>query len=155
MLQAQKAHLTDYSDERSAYLTQLTEEVHAEFDQIGKYALKGLDEAAARIMENIERQMQAFEESTELNKLQIEKNQKKAAEFEGQNADWNEGLFFKKTRTRGRSRLVKKQKAQAEMEEIKELTKEILDRKQGETFTLMLIGLLVDAISSSSSHCIN
>uniref|UniRef100_A0A5B7BFK4 Uncharacterized protein n=1 Tax=Davidia involucrata TaxID=16924 RepID=A0A5B7BFK4_DAVIN len=47
-------------------------------------------------MENIESRMQAFEESAVFNKLDIEKNVKKAAEFKGQiDKDWNEWLFFK------------------------------------------------------------
>ena len=49
MLQAQKVRLTDYLDERSAYLTQFAEEANAEFDKIGEDALKGLDEAGARV----------------------------------------------------------------------------------------------------------
>jgi hypothetical protein len=49
MLQAQKVRLTDYLDERSAYLTQFGEEAIAEFDKIGEDALKGLDEAGARV----------------------------------------------------------------------------------------------------------
>jgi len=49
MLQTQKVRLTDYLDERSAYLTQFAEEANAEFDKIGEDALKGLDEAGARV----------------------------------------------------------------------------------------------------------
>jgi hypothetical protein len=36
-------------DERSDYLTQFAEEANAEFDKIGEDALKGLDEAGARV----------------------------------------------------------------------------------------------------------
>lgn len=49
MLQAQKVRLTDYMDERSAYLAQFGEEAIAEFDKIGEDALKGLDEAGERV----------------------------------------------------------------------------------------------------------
>lgn len=49
MLQAQKVRLTDYLDERSAYLTQFAEEANIEFDKIGEDALKGLDEASSRV----------------------------------------------------------------------------------------------------------
>uniref|UniRef100_A0A6N2MN64 Uncharacterized protein n=1 Tax=Salix viminalis TaxID=40686 RepID=A0A6N2MN64_SALVM len=38
MLQAQKVRLTDYLDERSAYLAQFAEEANAEFDKIGEDA---------------------------------------------------------------------------------------------------------------------
>lgn len=49
MIQTQKVRLTDYLDERSAYLTQFAEEANAEFDKIGEDALKGLDEASSRV----------------------------------------------------------------------------------------------------------
>lgn len=49
MLQAQKLRLTDYLDERSAFLTQFAEEANAEIDQIGENALKELDEAGSRV----------------------------------------------------------------------------------------------------------
>lgn len=49
MLQAQKVRLTDFLDERSDYLTQFAQEANTEFDQIGETALKGLDEAEARV----------------------------------------------------------------------------------------------------------
>lgn len=49
MLQARKIRLTDYLDERSAYLTQFGEKANAEFEKIGEDALKGLDEAGARV----------------------------------------------------------------------------------------------------------
>ena len=49
MLQAQKLRLTDYLDERSAFLTQFAEEATAEIDAIGENALKDLDQATARV----------------------------------------------------------------------------------------------------------
>jgi hypothetical protein len=49
MLQAQKVRLADYLDERSEYLTKFGEDATAEFDKIGEDALKGLDEASARV----------------------------------------------------------------------------------------------------------
>lgn len=49
MLQARKVRLTDYLDEKSAYLAQFGEEAKAEFDKLGEDALKGLDEADARV----------------------------------------------------------------------------------------------------------
>lgn len=58
MLQAQKVRLTDYLEERSAYLTQFAEEANAEFDKIGEDALKGLDEASARVCSTPPLQMQ-------------------------------------------------------------------------------------------------
>ncbi|CAL9113513.1 unnamed protein product [Musa textilis] len=108
MLQAQKVRLTDFLDERSAFLTQFAEDANAEFDQIGENALKELDEASAstsgnntcsshvQIMEKLEIRAQAFEEAAEVNRQEIEKNDRVLEEFEDQiERDRNEGLFFK------------------------------------------------------------
>lgn len=48
-LQTQKVRLTDYLDERSAYLSQFAEDANTEIDQIGENALKELDEAGERV----------------------------------------------------------------------------------------------------------
>ncbi|KAI3474716.1 hypothetical protein Pfo_029901 [Paulownia fortunei] len=153
MLQTQKVRLTDYLDERSAYLTQFAEEANAEIDQIGENALRELDEAGARIMENIESRMQAFEESVELNKMEMEDNEKKVADFEGQiEKDRNEGLFFKNLRQKTP---VDKAKAREEAEKIRELTKESAGSVIRRNIYLALIGLVVigiaDALISSTS----
>ncbi|RWR86190.1 hypothetical protein CKAN_01507500 [Cinnamomum micranthum f. kanehirae] len=73
MLQAQKVRLTDFLDEKSAYLTQFAKDANSEFDQIGETALKGLDEAEARRLgkqrEDVyERDIQQQEEGKELNR---------------------------------------------------------------------------------------
>lgn len=52
MLQTQKVRLTNYIDERSAYLAKFGDEAKAEFDKIGEDALQGLDEASARVRFN-------------------------------------------------------------------------------------------------------
>lgn len=147
MLQTQKVRLTDYLDERSSYLTQFAEEANAEFDQIGENALKELDETSARIMENIESRMQAFEESAESNKLELEKNEEKLAEFEGQiEEERNEGLFFKNL---GQKKPVEKEKAKDEMEKIRDLTKESAGIKTRRNIYLAMIGLLIIGIVDS------
>ena len=48
-LQTQKLRLTGFLDEKSADLTQFAEEADAEFEKIGEDALRGLDEASARV----------------------------------------------------------------------------------------------------------
>ncbi|KAL9426073.1 hypothetical protein AB3S75_032944 [Citrus x aurantiifolia] len=147
MLQAQKVRLTDYLDERSAYLTQFAEEANAEFDKIGEDALKGLDEASSRIMENIESQMQAFEESAEENRMEIEENDSKLAEFQGQmEEDRNEGLFFKSL---GQKKPLGKATATEEVKKIKEITTESAGSKTRRNIYLALIGLLVIGIADS------
>ncbi|KAL6998399.1 hypothetical protein U1Q18_008524 [Sarracenia purpurea var. burkii] len=147
MLQTQKVRLTDYLDERSSYLTQFAEEATAELDQIGEDALKGLDEASSRIMENIESRMQEFEESAELNKLEIEKNEKKLEEFESQvERDRNEGLFFKNlTQTKPNG----KAKAKEGIQKIKEITIDSAGSKTRRNIYFALIGLLVIGIADS------
>ncbi|KAK4418966.1 hypothetical protein Salat_2309400 [Sesamum alatum] len=148
ILQAQKVRLTDYLDERSAYLTQFAEEANAEIDQIGENALKELDEAGTRIMDNIESQMQAFEESMELNKLEIEEGEKRVADFEGQfEKDRNEGLFFKNL---GPKTPVDKATAREEAEKIRELTKKSAASVLRRNIYLALIALVILGIADAS-----
>ncbi|EEF28492.1 uncharacterized protein LOC8263545 [Ricinus communis] len=147
MLQTEKVRLTDYIDERSSYLSQFTEEASAEFDKIGEDALKGLDEAGARIMENIESQMLAFEESAELNRKDIEQNENKLADFEGQIVkDRNEGMFFKNL---GQKPPIDKANAKAEAEKIKDLTKAKAGSKTRKNIYLALIAVIVISIADS------
>ncbi|GMJ08421.1 hypothetical protein like AT3G09050 [Hibiscus trionum] len=148
MLQTQKVRLTDYLDERSAYLTQFAEEANAEFDKVGEDALKGLEEAGERIMGNIESQMQAFEESQELNRQEIEMNEDQLAEFEGQiEKERNEGLFFKNLTEK--KPIIDKEKAKEEAEKIKEITKEKVGSKARRNLYLALIALLALGIADS------
>ncbi|KAL3654944.1 hypothetical protein CASFOL_000730 [Castilleja foliolosa] len=148
MLQTQKVRLTDYLDERSDYLTQFAEEANAEIDQIGENALRELDEAGTRIMGNIENQMQAFEESMEMNKMENEENEKKVADFEGQiEKDRNEGLFFKNL---GEKTPVDKAKAKEEAEKIRELTKKSAGSVIRRNIYIVLIGLVVIGIAEAT-----
>ncbi|RDX93351.1 hypothetical protein CR513_24402, partial [Mucuna pruriens] len=153
MLQTQKVRLTDYVDERSAYLTQFGEAAKAEFEKIGEDALQGLDEASARITANIESQMLEFEESAELNKQEIQERKNKLDEFEVQMEDGrNEGLFFKNLRKKAP---VDKAKAKEEAEKIKDVTREKAGSRTRKGIYLFFIGLLtfaiVDSIASSST----
>ena len=98
-------------------------------------------------MENIKSQMQAFEESAEMNKLEIGENDDKLAALESEiEEDRNEGLFFKNLRERST-----KQKAEAkeEMERIREVTKKSAGSKTRRNIYLALIGLLVLGIADS------
>ena len=91
--------------------------------------------------------MQAFQESSEMSKLEIEENEKKLADFEGQiEKERNEGLFFKNLRER-----TTKEKAEAkeETEKIKELTKENAGSKVRKNIYLALISVLVIGITDS------
>ncbi|KAK6943079.1 hypothetical protein RJ641_028456 [Dillenia turbinata] len=140
-LQAQKVRLTDYLDERSTYLTKFAEEANAEFDKIGEDALRELDEAGARIMENINSQMQAFEESSELNRQEIERSEQNLLDFEEQlEKDKNEGLFFKNLRQKAPT---DKAKAKEDAERITQLTKANAGSKIRKNIYLALISLLI------------
>ena len=91
--------------------------------------------------------MQAFQESSEMSKLEIEENEKKLADFEGQiEKERNEGLFFKNLRER-----TTKEKAEAkeETEKIKEHTKENAGSKVRKNIYLALISVLVIGITDS------
>lgn len=104
-------------------------------------------------MENIESRMQAFEESAELNRLEIGENENKLAEFEGQmEKDRNEWLFFKNLRKRTPT---DQAKAKDEMEKIKDLANENAGSKTRRNIYLAFIGLtvigLADSFLSSSS----
>lgn len=91
--------------------------------------------------------MQAFQESSEMSRLEIEENEKKLADFEGQiEKERNEGLFFKNLRQR-----TPKEKAEAkeEMEKIRELTKENAGSKIRKNIYLALIAVLVIGIADS------
>ncbi|KAJ9180606.1 hypothetical protein P3X46_008825 [Hevea brasiliensis] len=131
MLEAQKICLSN----------SFAEEANAEFDRIGEDALKGLDEAGARVS------MQAFEESAELNRIEIEENENKLADIEGQMVkDWNEGMFFKNL---GQKAPIDKAKATVETERIKDLTKAKTGSNAKKNIYLALMAVPVMAIADS------
>ncbi|CAN6576190.1 unnamed protein product [Malus baccata var. baccata] len=120
MLQAQKVQ----------YLTKFGEEANAEFDMIGEDALKDLDEASDRILENINSRMQAFEESAGVNIEEMEKNENELEAFEGQAEK-------------------KKVDATEEIYKIKELTKKSAGSETRTNIYLALIGLLLVQLADS------
>ncbi|MCL7028269.1 hypothetical protein MKW94_025400 [Papaver nudicaule] len=149
MLQTQKVRLTDYLDERSAYLSEFAEKANDEFNEIGENALKELDEAENRIMEKLDINMQAFEENAELNKLVIEENEKKVGDFEDQfDKDRNEGLFFKSLGS-GKKVPVDQVKAKEEAKKVKELTRKSASSNTRRNFYLALLGLIIVAVADS------
>lgn len=92
--------------------------------------------------------MQAFEQAAQENRVEIEENDNKLAEFEGQMVeDRNEGMFFKSL---GRKKKpVDKAKAKEEMKKIKEVTKKNAGSETRRNIYLALIGLLVIGIADS------
>lgn len=91
--------------------------------------------------------MQAFEESAELNKREIEENDNKVADFEGQMVnDRNEGMFFKNL---GQKKPTNKAKAKVETERIKDLTKAKAGSKTRKNIYLALMAVIVIAIADS------
>jgi len=98
-------------------------------------------------MGNIESQMQAFEESAELNRMEIEKNDSEVADFEGQmEKDMNEGMFFKNL---GQKAPVDKAKAKEEAQKIKDLTNAKAGSKTRKNIYLALMGVLAIVIADS------
>lgn len=97
--------------------------------------------------------MQGFEELAELNKQEIEMQDKKLEEFEDEiDENRNEGMFFKSL---GQSKpLVDKVKAKEEAEKIKEVTKTSAGSKTRRNVYLALIGLVgigvADGVITSS-----
>ncbi|XP_078427525.1 8-amino-7-oxononanoate synthase [Wolffia australiana] len=152
MLQTQKVRLTDFLDERSAYLTQFAEDANAEFEQIGEDALKELDEASARIMGKLDARMQAFEETAEENKREIERSEKILEEFEEKvERDRNEGLFFQSLGSKKpRDLSAAKMAAKMEAKKLKELEKEKAGSKGRKGVYLALMGILGVAIADAA-----
>ncbi|KAI6698405.1 hypothetical protein NL676_018524 [Syzygium grande] len=90
--------------------------------------------------------MQAFEESVELKRMEIEESDK-LAEFEGQDEkDRNEGLFFKSL---AEKKPVKKAKAKEEAKKIQDVTKQSARSKTRRNIYIVLIGILVAGIANS------
>lgn len=91
--------------------------------------------------------MLAFEESTEMNRLEIEESEKKIEEFEDQmQKDRNEGLFFKNL---GQKDLVDKAKPKEEVEKIKDVNIENSGSQTMKNVYLFFIGLLTFGIVDS------
>ncbi|GJM92531.1 hypothetical protein PR202_ga09008 [Eleusine coracana subsp. coracana] len=144
MLQAQKVRITNFLDERSAYLTKLAKDADTEFDMIGQNAMKELDAVGDQIMERLESKMQAFEETAEVQRQEIEMNDKVLEDFE----DWiekekNEGMFFKSLgKVKPKNKKEIKVKAKVEAEKVKEIAKETAGSKARMNIYLGLMAIL-------------
>lgn len=92
--------------------------------------------------------MQAFEESSEVSRMEIEKNENQLAEFETRiENERNEGMFFKSL---SQKKPVKdKEKAKEEAKKIKEVAKKNAGSKTRRNVYLALIGVLVITIADS------
>lgn len=108
-------------------------------------------------MGNIDSQMQAFEESAESNKLEIEENEKKINEFEVRfENEVNEGLFFKNLggQSKPSKTPVEVAIAKGVAENLNELNKQTAGTETRRNIYLVLIGLisvsLIESVISSS-----
>lgn len=100
-----------------------------------------------QIMEKLDSRMQAFEESAEMNRVEIEETESKLSEFEDQiDKEKNEGLFFQGM---GKKAPVENVEAMKETKKIKEVTKAIAGSKSRRNIYLALIGLSAIAIGDS------
>ncbi|KAL5227230.1 hypothetical protein ABZP36_015495 [Zizania latifolia] len=145
MLQAQKVRITNFLDERSAYLTKFAKDADTEFDLIGQNAMKELDEVGDQIMERLDSKMQAFEETAEIQKQEIEMNERVLEDFE----DWiekekNEGMFFKslgKVKPRNKKEFTAV-KTKLEAQKVKHIAKESAGSKTRLNIYLGLTAIL-------------
>jgi len=145
MLQTQKVRITNFLDERSAYLTKFTKDADTEFDMIGQNAMKELDQIGDQIMERLDSKMQSYEETAEIQRQEIEMNERVLEDFE----DWieeekNEGMFFKslgKVKKPQNNEEIKL-KAKIEAQKIKELTKQSAGSKTRMNIYLALMAIL-------------
>lgn len=144
MLQTQKVRITNFLDERSAYLTKFAEDANTEFDMIGQNAMKELHEVGDQIMERLDSKMQAFEETAEIQRQEIEMNERVLEDFE----DWiekekNEGMFFKSLgKVKPRNKKEIKVKARIEAQKVKEIAKESAGSKTRMNIYLGLMAIL-------------
>lgn len=100
-----------------------------------------------QIMEKLDSRMQAFEESAELNRVEIEETESKLSDFEDQiDKGKNEGLFFQGM---GKKAPVENVEAMKETKKIKEVTIAIAGSKSRRNIYLALIGLSAIAIGDS------
>ncbi|KAJ4835678.1 hypothetical protein Tsubulata_036469 [Turnera subulata] len=150
LIQVEKARAIDYLDETAANLTKFAKEANAELDKIGEDALKEFDEASKRRMAKMDEEMQAFEESARLKRIEIENSEKKLADFEGQlEKERNEGMFFKNLGQRAPLDPAGKAGAMEEAKKIKDLTKAKAGSKTRITVYFVLTGLIVVEIADS------
>uniref|UniRef100_A0A7C9DCU2 Uncharacterized protein n=1 Tax=Opuntia streptacantha TaxID=393608 RepID=A0A7C9DCU2_OPUST len=98
-------------------------------------------------MEKIERKMQEFEESLEMEKQETEKRDKEVEDFEGEmERGRNEGMFFQSFRQR---KAMDKAKAKEEAKRISHVTRKSAASKARRNIYLALIGLLTIGIVNS------
>ena len=152
MLQTQKVRITNFLDERSAYLTKFTKDADTEFDMIGQNAMKELDQIGDQIMERLDSKMQSYEETAEMQRQEIEMNERVLEDFE----DWieeekNEGMFFKslgKVKKPQNNEEIKV-KARIEAQKVTEITKENAGSKARMNIYLALMAILSLTIANA------
>ncbi|KAF7031634.1 hypothetical protein CFC21_042938 [Triticum aestivum] len=152
MLQTQKVRITNFLDERSAYLTKFTKDADTEFDMIGQNAMKELDQIGDQIMERLDSKMQSYEETAEMQRQEIEMNERVLEDFE----DWieeekNEGMFFKslgKVQKPQNNEEIKV-KARIEAQKVTEITKESAGSKARMNIYLALMAILSLTIANA------
>lgn len=100
-----------------------------------------------QILEKLDGKMQALEEIADINREEIEKNEKVLEEFEDQiEKDRNEGLFFKNLREKTPEA---KAEAKIEAQKLKEIAKENAGSKVRRYIYLGLMSVLAITISNA------
>lgn len=100
-----------------------------------------------QIMEKLEGRIQAFEEAADMNREEIEKNEKVLEDFEDQiEKDRNEGLFFKNL---GDKAPKAKTEAKAEAQKLREIVKKDAGSKIRGNIYLGLMSLIAVTIANA------
>lgn len=95
-LQADQAKVTEFVDERAKLLSDIAEQAKEEYDKIAEEAMRTMDEARSKVLENVEAKAQAIEEELASARAEIEANDQDLDEFEKNvSKARSEGLFFK------------------------------------------------------------
>ncbi|CAO2172102.1 unnamed protein product [Urochloa humidicola] len=112
--------------------------------QAQKNAMKELEAVGDQILERLESKMQAFEETAEVQRQEIEMNDKVLEDFE----DWiekekNQGMFFQSLgKVKSRNKKEIKVKAKVEAQKVKEIAKESAGSKTRMNIYLGLMAIL-------------
>lgn len=161
MLEAQKVQVIEFVKERSTHLAEIAEQANSEFQQVADDTMKGMDEVGIKVMENVEENVQAWEEKLASARAQMGTNEQGIDMFEKEmQKDRNEGLFFQSlyTQTKKWKELPpeKRNTIQMEVDMLKEVTKRTLNSTIRRNIYIGLIIVLswtlIDRVASGNAE---
>lgn len=161
MLEAQKVQVIEFVKERSTHLAEIAEQANSEFQQVADDTMKGMDEVGIKVMENVEENVQAWEEKLASARAEMGTNEQGIDMFEKEmQKDRNEGLFFQSlyTQTKKWKELPpeKRNTIQMEVDVLKEVTKRTLSSTIRRNIYIGLIIVLsltlIDCVASGNAE---